>query len=579
MVAYDWGSATALLRRTGTAVVALVLAAGLAAPVEASGKRPGEPRPMRPSNGAVLNEPQFQWKPVPGAITYRLEVSLDHRFTNVAHSIETSATRYMDRAAWPAASYWWRVKVVAPTEGAYSQVRSFTRRWIGPDGSGGNQQEVARPDGVSVEDFAADTGIQVPGNALKISWEPVPGASFYEVQFDGREDAVCATPHTVLTPYRSGSLGESGGGGQVCDPKLEPGAHWIRVRAVDETVGEGGEIYSLWSDEARSVDSNVPEPVIFSLGPNLDGPDRMEPATLIRPRNDTVFLDVPTFEWNPIRWADEYELVVAMDRDFTNVLGRFRTTNTRLTPLQRLPEHTAVRSYYWYVVPCLKGEGKSAACLNENRAVNREGRFRSFKKQSVLVKPGSPVTRKTPWVEFAWESYATTMDRFARRTGTAGSSLGGIKWYEMQLRSKGASWDSATTFATDLAGVLPTDLPFGGRFEWRVRPVDETGNPRPWSQVRALRIPRAVALNPVALKAFRSPTRVRLLWRTPKSRFFPVTSYSIYYSTTGKRWKPLSQVVRKRAAFKVRKGTRYWFMVTANNSAGESAPSRVFVGR
>jgi hypothetical protein len=576
--ANDRRSAWALLRRFLVAAVAASLAAGLMSPVSAGTSAPGEPKPMRPGNRAVLNDPQFQWKAVPGAVTYRLEVSLDHRFTDVVHTIDTSATRYMDTSTWPAASYWWRVKVVAPSEGPYSNVRSFTRRWVGPDGGGGDIREVARPDAVTVEDFSQDPGIQVPGNALKISWDPVPGASYYEIQFDGRSDAICKTPHTVFTPYQSGSLGKNRGG-DACDPKLEHGNHWVRVRAVDETLAENGALYSLWSDEARDVDAEVPAPVIFSLGPNLSGPDALQPAELTKPRNGTVFLDIPTFEWNPVGWASEYELVVAMDRDFTNVLGRFRTTNTRLTPQGRLPEHTAVRSYYWYVVPCREGNNKSATCLNENRAVNREGRFRSFKKQSVLVKQRPVVKRTTPWIEFVWEAYETTMNRFVRRTGTQGASMGGIKWYEIQLKPKAGRWDAARTFTSDLPGILPTDLPFGARFAWRVRPVDETGAARPWSQVRYVRTARAVPARPVALKAVRSPSRVTLLWRTPRARFFPVTSYSVYYSKRGKRWKPLTQVARNRAAFRVRKGSRYWFMVTANNAAGESAPRRVFVGR
>jgi hypothetical protein len=55
------------------------------------------------------------------------------------------------------------VKVIAPFDGSYSNVRSFTRRWMGPDASG--QRHIARPDAVRVEDFAADPGIQVPANA------------------------------------------------------------------------------------------------------------------------------------------------------------------------------------------------------------------------------------------------------------------------------------------------------------------------------------------------------------------------------------------------------------------------------
>ena len=553
----------------------MVVAAGLSVPASATQQERG-PKPVLPERQAVMNDPEFQWQPVPGATAYRLEVSLDHTFTNIAHTVDTAATRYVDTTTWPAAGYWWRVKVIAPFDGPYSNVRSFTRRWIGPDAGGGGQ-EIARPDNVTVEDFAQDPGIQVPGNALKISWEPVAGASYYEVQFDGDSDKVCTTPHTVFTPYLSGSLA-SDDAGDGCDPELGSGTHWVRVRAVDETVTEDTKIFSLWSDEARSLDASVPAPVIFSLGANLTGPGDAQPAVLTKPRNATVFLDVPTFEWQPVSWASEYELVLALDQDFTNVVGKFRTTNTRLVPLQRLPENTAVRSYYWYVVPCI-ADGSAVKCLNENRAVNREGKFRSFKKQSVLVRLSGTSRRGTPWVEFTWEPFATTMSRFARRTGTQEASLGGIKWYEVQIKNKGTRWDTARTMITDLPGLLPTDLGFGGRFDWRVRPVDESGTGRPWSESLSLRTPRAVPDNPVALKAFRTTKRVTLLWRAPKVAFFPVTGYSVYYSNSGTRWKPLTQVPRTRAAFKVGKSQRYWFMVTANNYAGEGPPSRVYVPR
>ena len=568
-------SLSVMSRRLWAPLVAVVLGVGLFTPAADAGAR--EPKPMRPDARAVENNPEFQWRPVAGATLYRLEVAFDHKFTDIAHTIDTPATRFIDTTAWPAASYWWRVKVIAPFDGSYSNVRSFTRRWMGPDASG--HRHIARPDAVRVEDFATDPGIQVPANALKISWDPVPEASHYEVQFDGNASKTCTTPHSVLTPYLSGSLG-SEKGGSACNPELAAGVHWIRVRAVDETVGDGkGKIYSLWSDEARTVDSAVPEPVVFTLGPNLSGPDSMEPAVLTSPRNGTVFLDVPTFEWEPVSWATEYELVLARDQDFTNVLGTFRTKNTRLVPLQRLPENTAIRSYYWYVVPCVES-GDSTPCLNENRVVNREGKFRSFKKQSVLVKLSSIERRGTPWVEFTWEPYSQTMARFAHKTGTAGASMGGIKWYEFQIKARGASWDTARTVITDLPSVLPTELQFGGRFEWRVRPVDESGSARPWSDTRSLRTPLAVPENPPGLKARRtSGNRVRLTWRAPKATEFPVTSYSVYYSNQGKRWKPLTQVSRPRAAFKVGKTQRYWFMVTASNYAGEGPPSRVFVPR
>lgn len=554
--------------------IAMLLMLGLVGVSPAQAGLPA-PRPELPRSEEVLNEPEFLWSAVRGAPGYRLEVATDHKFTNIAFKINTVANRYLPTTTWPAGSYWWRVKVTGPNDSRYSPVRSFTRRWVGPDGNGSAGQEVARPDGVTVEDFSSDAGLQAPKNALKVSWEPVPGAAYYEVQFDGSTDATCTTPHTLLTPYISGEL--AGAKGQGCDPKLELGQHWVRVRAVDETV-EGQKYYSLWSDQARATSGAIPSPVVFTLGPNLIGSAETQPAEPTSPANGTVFMDVPTLEWKPVSWAEQYEVVIAYDQDFTNIVGRFRTANTRLAPLQRLPENTAIRSFYWFALPCAKtDESGSVKCLNENTAVNRPGKYRSFKKQSVLVEPTGVVRRGTPWVELHWQAYSTTMATFARKAGDPRTSQGGMSWYEVQLRPVGARWSQGTTITTDLAGYLPTDLRFGGRFEWRVRAVDESGMGRPWSETESVRTPSATAGRPKNLRATRSGKKVTLRWGPSKSRFFPVDSYTVYWSTNAKRWQPLTQVRSTRAAFSVAKKSRYWFMVSANNYAGEGTPARILV--
>lgn len=518
---------------------------------------------MTPANRAVVIDPVFQWRPVSGATTYQLEIARDHKFTEIVHRVQTPATRYVDTASWAAAGYWWRVKVVAPFRSEPSDARSFTRRWAAQTSSG-------RPNNVRVMDYSQDAGVQVPANAFEVRWDPVPGASSYQVQFDGEPTLTCTTPHTIFAPYARGGLGEDLPDSK-CNPALGLGTHWVRVRAVDDSP-TGARVVSLWSDEARADEDAVPAPVVFTMGPAMVGSDAVDAAIPVSPENGTVFQDVPSFAWQPVSWATQYELVIAYDQDFTNITAKYRTTNTRLIPLHRLPENTAVRSYYWYAVPC-----QADRCLNPNRAINREGRYGYFKKQNVPVKTWPANLQGTPWLGFRWEPYADTMTDFARRTANTTASLGGTRYYELQFVPRGRDWDTARSIFTDLTTVVPTDLAFGAHYKWRVRPVDESGSSRPWSDVRHALVPRSVP-DRVLVRAERGPGRVTLHWAPPRRSPLPVTGYSVYYSLHGKRWKNLLNTKQHRASFTVRKKQRYWFMVTARNLAGESPPSRVRVG-
>jgi hypothetical protein len=254
------------------------------------------------------------------------------------------------------------------------------------------------------------------------------------VQFDGNASKTCTTPHSVLTPYLSGSLG-SEKGGSACNPELAAGVHWIRVRAVDETVGDGkGKIYSLWSDEARTVDSAVPEPVVFTLGPNLSGPDSLEPAVLTSPRNGTVFLDVPTFEWEPVSWATEYELVLARDQDFTNVLGTVpHEEHPTGAPATAAGEHR--HPFLLLVRGPLRGVRGFDPVPQREPGGQPRGQVPLLQE---AVGPGEAVLDRAPRHPLGRVHLGAVLaddGPFAHKTGTAGASMGGIKWYEFQIKT------------------------------------------------------------------------------------------------------------------------------------------------
>ena len=157
----------------------------------------------------------------------------------------------------------------------------------------------------------------------------------------------------------------------------------------------------------------------------------------------------------------------------------------------------------------------------------------------------------------------------------------GILYYQVQIRLRGESeFKQETLVNSDLPVWQPDSLAFGQQFDWRVRYVRADNRAGPWSEVRTARTPAATPQRPARLTALRtSPSRVRLQWQRPASQYFPIDTYTVFYSTNQKRWKPLSQVRRTRAKFKVNPRTRYWFMVTASSRGGESVPSQVYVPR
>lgn len=529
------------------------------------------PRPSLPAADEIVQQPEFQWTPVGQATSYRLQLALDHRFAAIWRTVTTTANRYVPTDALPAGSYWWRVRAEGAngTRSTYTTARAFTRRWTVSDGSGARAKEVARPDNVGIEDFDAGTaGVQAPTNAMKIWWEPVADASHYEVQFDG--DQVCVTSHTVLTPNTGTNEAEqSQGGEQTCEfDTTELGIHWIRVRAVDLTTGDQP-LYSIWSDQARTPEETPPAPATFTLTPAWTGATAAEPAVQTNPPNDHLTVDSPVLEWNPSTLASAYRVVVARDRDFTNVVGDWKSTNTRLIPTGFLWDHTAMRSYYWMVLPCLEFDD-GQKCLNENQAVNRKGKFRSFRKQSLEISPKRTTRDDTPWTTFRWESLSHSVGMKSSPT----RSVPSLKWYEVQYRPHGSkSWSTGVTGTTDITAWMSESLPFGAHVLWRVRVVDGTGEAHAWSEVVSTTTPVAVPGAPADLRVQRSGTRLKVHWNPPTARYFPVTGYTLWYSANGRRWKPLGSTGGTTMQLRMGSQKKFVLRVNARNAAGEGRPS------
>jgi len=193
-----------------TAAAILIAATALVVPPTTAHAAPlPAPSPSAPAAGTTIDQPVFAWSPVAGADHYEIEVALDDQFVTVTDPGEgprpVHGTTYVPTFSYTAKTHYWHVRAVSTngTEGTWSATREFTRRWTNSDEPAGTP--AATPSSRVERVRLVGGGDTPPLNRLAITWDPVPGASHYEVQIDPLGDGVingvvCTTPHTVFAP-------------------------------------------------------------------------------------------------------------------------------------------------------------------------------------------------------------------------------------------------------------------------------------------------------------------------------------------------------------------------------------------
>lgn len=170
-----------------------------------------------PGDTATVDQPVFTWSPVASAHHYEIEVALDDQFVTltdpalpsdpdeVAEPVPVYGTTYVPTRTYSAKTQYWHVRAVAAdnSKGDWSPTRQFTRRWTNDDEPAGTEQDIPAS---RVENVRTITGGDTPAiNQVGFTWDPVPGATYYEVDIttDG-ESIRCKTPHNILVPPFAG---------------------------------------------------------------------------------------------------------------------------------------------------------------------------------------------------------------------------------------------------------------------------------------------------------------------------------------------------------------------------------------
>ncbi len=450
-----------------------------------------------------LFDPHFSWDPVPGAAGYDVEVNFSSDWTGSSKvccapivsgtEIDTLGTEFAPTDALDNNTYYWRVRAVdsGGNAGVWNVGPVFTKTFDNvPPVTGPSIKNLRMRDNLADPATDTDGGTTVVDTDVPvITWDPVPGASGYQVIVLPFADGVCDwtgngtkwdkqvavtswTPlgwnRTTGDPYPSGLTISSENitmtaGGEYC----------ARVRAIDRPPG--GNLNDLVHGDWAYLPANN-QPAFKWNGPpaaTACSPCTMSSPGYAAPLTGSTVGFMPLFTWQALPGAESYYVLVARDPNFTNVIDYAYTRIPAYAPRESLSsvgyaDETTL--YYWAVLPAdaPNGSGVSAEPLTSGA--------QSFTKQSappVLLSPISSAVVATPTTVFHWQPVFGA--RYYRLQVSSSPTFAGALMTD--VLTDATSFTSNTTFDADTA------------LYWRVRAEAENGPSEvvslTWSEVGA----------------------------------------------------------------------------------------------
>ncbi|MEO5746299.1 MAG: hypothetical protein ABIQ53_17160, partial [Terracoccus sp.] len=288
-------------------VVALcLLAAGTFLGVAPASALPAAPTGLTASGSPI---PTLSWDRMGTADRYRVQASSVADFSSLIFSVETTNTTYIHRQLVPGGTFHWRVQAIDSTgEGAWTA---------------GN---LAMPSAQTPTGLRVSPGETVlpPISPPVISWDPVPGARSYALEMDDEGDGVGG--------IRQGDLRTNS---YVWPDPQRIGDYYVRVLANFD-----GGMSSDWSGWVKY--DVAPLPAVTATACAVELVCAPQPATGVWPSRTVQ--DV-VFDWDPVPGAQKYEIRVARDPGFNNLVEQRQVLGTRYSPTVTYPND----SYYWQV--------------------------------------------------------------------------------------------------------------------------------------------------------------------------------------------------------------------------------------
>jgi len=365
--------------------------------------------------------------------------------------------------------------------------------------------------------IAPANGATVPTTTVNFSWQPSAYAASYQIQIatDNGFTNIVYDQTTTNTNYT-----------QVF---TTPGTHYWRVRGING-FGNG-----VWST-VRSVTVTA-----------------LPPATpvLIAPINASSVLGrTVNFSWEASVGATSYQIQIATDNVFTNILHDHIVTTTSRTQLLTTPPMT----FYWRVRA--KNINGDSAWTTRQFSVDV-----SLPGAVTLISPTNGTGTGQPVTTFSWNSATkTTQYRIEISTNNNFTNI---------LHSH--------TTATAVTTYNYTFIISTATYYWRVRAINPNGNGS-WSPVWVLTIQPSIPPAPILLTPTNGTTintfNIAVTWQASNW----ATSYQVEFSNNfGNLLHSGNTSETSYTVILASSGTIYW-RVRASNSLGTGAwsASRIF---
>jgi hypothetical protein len=439
-------------------------------------------------------DPQYAWDPVPGAAQYQVEVNPSSDFaigSRVCCDEMATGTSLSPLRLLPNNTYYWRVRALDMdgNAGVWNSGPAFRKGFGGVTPffiSGSKRRGLRLRDNVADHVPAAGPSGIPSTDTPVVEWDPVPGASSYEVRVapwdpmgycdwnaasttrpTAKTSLTATTAWTPLAPSSRGTpVGNAGVVPSTDRWRLWAGTDYcVRVRARSDRDARGGEIVSGWTQlggtGARAF--NYKAPSLPPCAPVATPAAAYHPVDAVRRPTTGAAAEMPLFTWDRVSGACGYYVVVARDEAFTKIvdvaytLGPAYAPRTGTLPTTYADETT---SYYWAVMPTVNPDGTGLPTQPS------ENNVQSFEKQSAPPDLLAPAQRAEVTSQPAFHWTATL----------------GAREYRIQVDTDetfGSPIDDVLTNATSFTST--STYPADGVLYWRVRANDEKKVGLTWS--------------------------------------------------------------------------------------------------
>jgi large repetitive protein len=415
-----------------------------------------------------LMDPLFSWGTVLGASSYEVEISTSSDFApgSKVVGVSTSATSISPTALFQDNTYYWRVRPydASNNAGPWTLGTPFTKTFDNvPPLVGPSVTNIRLRDMSDIGSTSSMTPV--------VQWDPVMGASKYEIEFDSWNGTYCdgtyfaryTTPVPAWSPEGSAStspaIGNAGGASGSGDA-FPNGSQWcVQVRAFDTDAG-GTTVVGDWS-----LYNNYAGPLLTYSTANPAGNPPCNtlflcPQYYVTPVNTSESQTPPVFVWKPITGAQGYFIVVSKDPNLSNIIDYVYTNKPVYAPRKLYADETVGSQLYWVILPTAGSDG--SGYLTAGNLAN-VGNKQVFNKQSIAPAI-QPPNVSGAGVSFQW------------------SPLIGASSYTLQVSTDSTFSNILEEVNTDSASYTAAkSYPAGQTLYYRVRANDGAGNGLTWA--------------------------------------------------------------------------------------------------